>query len=92
MDNPVISASKKPKIQANKIAEKKEGTDIPKTEKNKTNLSSKESLRIAERTPNNIPIKSARQMEVKAKTKVFGKVSVITEVTDFPLFTKDSLR
>ena len=92
MESPVKLASKKPKNQANKMAEKKEGTDIPKTEKNKANLSSKESLKIAEKTPNNIPKKSAIQMEAKAKTKVFGKVSAITEVTDFPLFTKDSLR
>ena len=92
MASPVISASKKPKNQANKIAEKKEGTDIPKTEKNKINLSSNESLKIAEKTPSNIPKKSAIQMEVRAKKKVFGKVSVITEVTDFPRFTKDSLR
>ena len=92
MESPVISVIKKPKNHANKIAEKKEGIDMPKTEITKDSLSIKESLKIAERTPNKIPKKRAIQMEASVKTNVLGKVSVITEVTDFPLLTNDSLK
>ena len=43
-------------------------------------------------TPKIIPKKIANRIELIAKTKVSGKVSEITEFTDLPLFTKDSLK
>ena len=43
-------------------------------------------------TPKIIPKKIANRIELTAKTQVSGKVSEITEFTDLPLFTKDSLK
>ena len=57
------------------MADKKDGIDIPKTERNKDSLSIKESLNTAERIPNEIPKKMAIQIELKAKTNVLGKVA-----------------
>ena len=74
------------------IAEKKDGTDIPNTDKNKVSLSIIESFKTAANTPSNIPIKSAIAIEDIAKKKVLGNVSAITVLTDYPLFTKDSLK
>ena len=71
---------------------KKEGKDIPNTEKNNMDLSKNVSLYKAVTTPNDRPIIIAKIIELSAKIIVSGNVSEITELTVFPLFTNDSLK
>ena len=87
-----MSESKKPKIQAITIAEKKEGTDIPNTPKIRDKLSNKLSLNTADKTPTNKPIKRASKIDVVANKIVFGKASAIILFTDIPVFLNESLK
>ena len=72
------------------MAEKKEGTDIPKTPKNNTERSNQLSFKTAAIDPINTPIKIAIKMELIAKTKVFGNVSLIIDTTDLSVFERSS--
>ena len=74
------------------MEEKNDGSDIPKTEKNKIDLSNIESFFNADTIPKKIPRVIAKTIEVIAKTKVTGNVSDKIEVTGFPLLENDSLR
>ena len=60
----------KPKHQAIRIEAKKEGSDIPKTEKNKIDLSIQLSLNIAEKIPKTIPKDKAISIAENARKKV----------------------
>ena len=59
------------------IAEKNDGTDIPKTQKNRANLSIQLSLKIAANIPIKIPSTIAISIEESASTTVLGNVSEI---------------
>ena len=58
------------------MAAKKDGSDIPKTEKKKLILSNQEPLKTAHKMPMMIPTIIAKKMETKASKAVFGKASV----------------
>jgi hypothetical protein len=75
-----------------RIAEKKEGIDMPKTPKNRAHLSTQVSLNIAANMPINIPNTIAIKIEVIANTMVLGKVSEMIRLTDLPDFLKEVLR
>lgn len=81
MLSPVTSASKKAKTHAKRIAAKKEGTDIPKTEKKRAILSNQLPLKTAHKTPIVIPTIMAKNMETTAKSAVFGKASDKISIT-----------
>ena len=82
----------KPKIQANKIALKNEGTLIPTVLKIWMVLSIQVSFFNAEIIPKKIPSTIAIQMAETANKKVLGKVSLSTSVTCFPCLVNDSLK
>jgi hypothetical protein len=68
------------------MAEKKEGTLIPRVLIIDMTLSKKVSLKTADKIPKNMPIMIAIVIAEIAKTAVFGKVSAITEDTLLPFF------
>ena len=70
MFNPVQSCNKYAKNHATRIEEKNDGTDIPKTEENKIDLSKIEFFFNADTIPKIIPKKKEKMIEVIAKTKV----------------------
>ena len=77
MFKPVKWFNTKPNNQAIRIAEKKDGTDIPKTPKNRANLSIQLSLKIAANMPIKTPSRTAKNIEESASTNVLGNVSEI---------------
>ncbi len=68
-----------------KIAEKKEGNDIPKELKKIQNLSKKLFFLTAQIIPIGIEIQTANKIDKKAKTTVLGKTSNIISSTSFSL-------
>ena len=73
------------------MAEKKDGTDIPKTPKNNAERSNQLSFQTAANNPINTPITIAIKMELIAKTTVLGNVSPIIVPTDLScLFERSS--
>ena len=74
------------------MAEKNEGTLIPKVLITAMTLSNQVSLWIADRMPNKIPIPMAIEIANSAKIAVLGRVSVIISDTFFPFFWNDSLK
>ena len=81
-----INVNTNPKNQANKIAEKKDGTLIPNVLITAIILSKKVSLYKADKIPKTIPNSNAITIAKIAKTAVFGNVSAITSDTFFPFF------
>ena len=72
-------------VEAIKIAEKKEGKDIPKELKKIQNLSKKLFFLTAQIIPIGIEIHKANKIDKKAKTMVLGKTSNIISSTSFSL-------
>ena len=71
---------------------KKEGIDIPKTDKNKINLSTNVFLYNADNIPNNKPIIVAILKDDMAKIKVFLNVSLIIDKTGVSFLINESLK
>jgi len=84
MFKPVNSESKKPNIQAIRMAEKKDGNDIPKVPTKLIRRSKALPLNSAAKSPRLKPRIRARLMAAVARTKVLGKVSLKICETSFP--------
>ena len=83
------SCKTKPNSQANRIAEKKDGTLIPKVLITEITLSKIVSLYKADKIPKNIPITIAIVIAEIAKIAVLGKVSEIISETFLSFFWND---
>ena len=81
MFRPVRSARTNANIHAISMAAKKDGRDIPSTEKTRAILSTKVSFSIAVMIPMNTPRISAKRMETVARRIVFGKASARMDET-----------
>ena len=68
------------------MADKKEGTLMPKVLKKAIKRSKKESLYKAASTPNKMPNNKAIPIALTAKMAVLGKVSWRTSTTGLPFF------
>ena len=75
MLNPVTSSRIKPKIQAIRMAAKKDGNDMPMVVINKVSLLRKLVFNMAVRMPINKPNIKAKEMETTANSKVLGNAS-----------------